>query len=155
MLPFCGYNMGDYFAHWLKLGAKADADKLPRIYFVNWFRKDENGKFAWPGFGENSRVLKWIVDRLDGKADAQETPIGLTPTAEALDLTGLDISRAHLDLLLNVDLDVWREEASLVPGHYERFGDRLPQELWDQLASLNARREASSAPAPKKVAVTA
>ncbi len=155
MLPFCGYNMGDYFAHWLKLGAKADADKLPRIYFVNWFRKDENGKFAWPGFGENSRVLKWIVDRLDGKADAQETPIGLTPTAEALDLTGLDISRAHLDLLLNVDLDVWREEASLVPGHYERFGDRLPQELWDQLASLNARLEASSAPAPKKVAVNA
>ena len=155
MLPFCGYNMGDYFAHWLKLGAKADADKLPRIYFVNWFRKDENGKFAWPGFGENSRVLKWIVDRLDGKADAQETPIGLTPTAEALDLTGLDISRAHLDLLLNVDLDVWREEASLGPGHYARFGDRLPQELWDQLASLNARLEASSAPAPKKVAVNA
>ena len=135
-------------------GHRAGA-RLPKIYFVNWFRKDRNGKFVWPGFGDNSRVLKWIFERVTGKADAQETPIGLTPTAEALDLTGLDISREHLDLLLNVDLDVWREEASLVPGHYERFGDRLPQELWDQLASLNARLEASSAPAPKKVAVNA
>ena len=155
MLPFCGYNMGDYFAHWLKLGAKADADKLPKIYFVNWFRKDRNGKFAWPGFGDNSRVLKWIVERLDGKAAAQETPIGRTPAEGSLDLTGLDISDEHLDLLLNVDAEVWREEASLVPEHYERFGDRLPKALWDQLAALNARLAPKSAPAEERVAVNA
>jgi phosphoenolpyruvate carboxykinase (GTP) len=155
MLPFCGYNMGDYFAHWLKLGAKADADKLPKIYFVNWFRKDRNGKFAWPGFGDNSRVLKWIVERLDGKAAAQETPIGRTPAEGSLDLTGLDISDEHLDLLLNVDAEVWREEASLVPAHYERFGDRLPKALWDQLAALNARLAPRSAAAEERVAVNA
>ena len=142
MLPFCGYNMGDYFAHWLRMGARADAAKLPKIYFVNWFRKDRNGKFAWPGFGENSRVLKWIVERLDGKAEAQDTAIGRTPAAGALDLAGLEMSDEHLDLLLNVDPVIWREEASLVPAHYERFGERLPQALWDQLAALNARLEA-------------
>jgi phosphoenolpyruvate carboxykinase (GTP) len=155
MLPFCGYNMGDYFAHWLKLGAKADADKLPKIYFVNWFRKDRNGKFAWPGFGDNSRVLKWIVERLDGKAAAQKTPIGLTPADGSLDLTGLDISDEHLDLLLNVDAEVWREEASLVPEHYERFGDRLPKALWDQLDALNTRLAATGARAEDRVAVNA
>ncbi|WP_029085720.1 phosphoenolpyruvate carboxykinase (GTP) [Brevundimonas aveniformis] len=147
MLPFCGYNMGDYFAHWLRMGAQADADKLPKIYFVNWFRKDRNGKFAWPGFGENSRVLKWIVERLDGKAEAQDTAIGRTPVAGSLDLDGLDMSEEHLDLLLNVDPVIWREEASLVPAHYERFGDRLPKALWDQLAALNARLEALEAKA--------
>lgn len=155
MLPFCGYNMGDYFAHWLKLGSKADPEKLPKIYFVNWFRKDRNGKFAWPGFGDNSRVLKWIVERLDGKAAAQKTPIGLTPADGSLDLTGLDISDEHLDLLLNVDSEVWREEASLVPEHYERFGDRLPKALWDQLDALNARLAATEARAEDRVAVDA
>ena len=155
MLPFCGYNMGDYFAHWLTLGAKADPEKLPKIYFVNWFRKDRAGKFAWPGFGDNSRVLKWIVERLDGKAAAQETPIGLTPAEGSLDLTGLDISQDHLDLLLNVDPVVWREEASLVPEHYERFGDRLPKALWDQLAALNARLAVEDEPARERVAVNA
>ncbi len=155
MLPFCGYNMGDYFAHWLKLGSEADPEKLPKIYFVNWFRKDQRGKFAWPGFGENSRVLKWIVERLDGKAAAQDTPIGRTPAEGSLDLTGMEISDEHLDLLLNVDAEVWREEASLVPGHYERFGDRLPKALWDQLAALNARLEAEAAPAQSRETVDA
>ncbi|HVY02652.1 MAG TPA: phosphoenolpyruvate carboxykinase (GTP), partial [Caulobacterales bacterium] len=106
MLPFCGYNMGDYFGHWLKIGAMTAPEKLPKIFFVNWFRKDQRGKFAWPGYGENSRVLKWICERLDGKAEAQATAIGLTPTKDALDLSGLSISDEHLDLLLNIDLDV-------------------------------------------------
>ncbi len=139
MLPFCGYNMGDYFSHWLKIGASADPAKLPRIYFVNWFRKDENGKFVWPGYGENSRVLKWIVDRLEGQADAVDTPIGRLPTREALDLSGLELSRTQLDLLLTVDPAIWREEAALIPPAYEKFGERLPTALWGQLDALKAR----------------
>jgi phosphoenolpyruvate carboxykinase (GTP) len=139
MLPFCGYNMGDYFAHWLATGAAADASKLPRIYYVNWFRKDANGKFVWPGFGENSRVLKWIVGRLAGTADATETPIGNVPTRESLDLDGLDLTDEQIELLLRVDNDAWREEAAQVKPHYERFGDRLPAQLWDELAKLDAR----------------
>lgn len=139
MLPFCGYNMGDYFNHWLKLGAQADAEKLPRIYFVNWFRKDERGKFVWPGFGENSRVLKWIVERLAGRAEAVDTPIGRLPTRESLDLAGLDLTDAQLDLLLTVDADIWTQEAALIPPAYERFGDRLPKALWDEHAALVAR----------------
>ncbi|MGE0829710.1 MAG: phosphoenolpyruvate carboxykinase (GTP), partial [Hyphomonadaceae bacterium] len=142
MLPFCGYNMGDYFSHWLKLGENADQAKLPRIFFVNWFRKDESGKFVWPGYGENSRVLKWIVERLDGKAAAVETPIGLVPTKSSLDVSGLDISEAQLDLLLSVDGGVWREEASLIPPAYEKFGARLPQELWSQYNALLKRLDA-------------
>jgi len=144
MLPFCGYNMGDYFSHWLALGAKADPAKLPRIYFVNWFRKDAEGRFVWPGYGDNSRVLKWIVDRLEGSADAAETPIGLTPLPADLDLSGLDISPAALKLLLEVDTAVWREEAALIGPHYETFADRLPQGLWDEHAALIARLEAAS-----------
>jgi len=139
MLPFCGYNMGDYFAHWLAIGAAADASKLPRIYYVNWFRKDANGKFVWPGFGENSRVLKWIVGRLSGTADATETPIGNVPTRESLDLDGLDITDDQIALLLTVDAAAWRDEAAQVKPHYERFGDRLPTQLWDELAKLEAR----------------
>jgi phosphoenolpyruvate carboxykinase (GTP) len=139
MLPFCGYNMGDYFAHWLKVGKGADADKLPKIFFVNWFRKDANGKFVWPGFGENSRVLKWIVGRLEGTADAQETPIGMLPTPDSLDTDGLSIDAKALDLLLSVDNEIWREEAALVPEHYERFGDHLPAELWAQHKALVER----------------
>jgi phosphoenolpyruvate carboxykinase (GTP) len=139
MLPFCGYNMGDYFGHWLSIGDSADASKLPRIYFVNWFRKDADGKFVWPGFGENSRVLKWISERLDGTADATTTPIGLVPTREALDTAGLDLSDDQLDVLLDVDVETWREEASLVKPHYERFGPHTPQRLWDQLAALEQR----------------
>jgi phosphoenolpyruvate carboxykinase (GTP) len=139
MLPFCGYNMGDYFAHWLKVGASADADKLPKIYFVNWFRKDDDGKYVWPGFGDNSRVLKWVSERLAGKGEAVETPIGLVPTKDALDVSGLDITDEQLDLLLTVDVETWREEASLVKPHYERFGSHTPQELWDQLSALEQR----------------
>ncbi|MBI1339223.1 phosphoenolpyruvate carboxykinase (GTP) [bacterium] len=140
MLPFCGYNMGDYFAHWLSIGAKAaDPAKLPRMFFVNWFRKDETGKFVWPGFGENTRVLKWIVERLEGTADAVDTPIGRVPTKTSLDVAGLGLTDAQLDLLLTVDRDVWREEASLIPAFYEKFGDRLPKALWAQHASLVKR----------------
>jgi phosphoenolpyruvate carboxykinase (GTP) len=139
MLPFCGYNMGDYFAHWLKIGASADAEKLPRIYFVNWFRKNADGAYVWPGFGENSRVLKWVSERLAGTAAATETPIGRVPTKDALDTEGLEISDESLDLLLSVDNETWREEAALVHPHYERFGDHLPAALWDELSKLERR----------------
>jgi phosphoenolpyruvate carboxykinase (GTP) len=139
MLPFCGYNMGDYFAHWLKIGASTDAEKLPRIYFVNWFRKNADGAYVWPGFGENSRVLKWVSDRLAGTAAATETPIGRVPTKDALDTEGLEISDESLDLLLSVDNETWREEAALVHPHYERFGDHLPAALWDELSKLERR----------------
>ncbi|KQZ30039.1 phosphoenolpyruvate carboxykinase (GTP) [Caulobacter sp. Root1472] len=139
MLPFCGYNMGDYFNHWLKVGAAADPARLPRIYFVNWFRKDERGKFVWPGYGENSRVLKWIVDRLEGEAGAVDSPIGRLPVRDDLDLTGLDLTDAQLDLLLTVDPEIWRAEAALIPEAYARFGDRLPPALWAQLDALGER----------------
>ncbi|ORT61086.1 phosphoenolpyruvate carboxykinase (GTP) [Streptomyces sp. CB03238] len=140
MLPFCGYNMGDYMAHWIKVGKNAaDRSKLPKIYYVNWFRKNDAGKFVWPGFGENSRVLKWIVERLDGKAEGVETPIGILPTREALDTDGLDLPEADLDFLLKVDTEVWREEAALIPEHLNTFGDHTPKELWDEYRSLVAR----------------
>jgi phosphoenolpyruvate carboxykinase (GTP) len=139
MLPFCGYNMGDYFAHWLEVGAHADPRKLPRIYYVNWFRKAGDGHFLWPGFGENSRVLKWIVDRLDGRADGVETPIGVVPTQDALDLDGLEIDDKDLEQLLSVDTEAWRREAELIPPHFERFGDHLPEALWDEHRALKAR----------------
>ncbi|HVT65775.1 MAG TPA: phosphoenolpyruvate carboxykinase (GTP) [Mycobacteriales bacterium] len=139
MLPFCGYNMGDYFAHWLAMGKKTDASKLPRIYFVNWFRKDAEGKYVWPGFGENSRVLKWISDRIEGTAEAVDTPIGRLPSREALDVDGLGLTDEQLDLLLTVDVETWREEAALVHPHYERFGSHTPKALWDQLAELESR----------------
>ena len=136
MLPFCGYNMGDYFGHWLSVGASADPDKLPRIYYVNWFRKGADGRFLWPGFGENSRVLKWIVDRLDGRADGAATAIGTVPTPAALDLDGLDLDPADLAELLSVDPETWRREAGLIPAHFERFGDHLPAGLWEEHAQL-------------------
>ncbi|MFD9126884.1 phosphoenolpyruvate carboxykinase (GTP) [Kitasatospora sp. NPDC059571] len=136
MLPFCGYNMGDYFAHWLKIGAQADADKLPKIYYVNWFRKNSDGKFIWPGFGENSRVLKWVVERLEGTGKGVETPIGVLPEVDGFDLSGLDIPQADLDLLFSVDADIWRQEAALVPSHLETFGEHTPTELWDEYRNL-------------------
>lgn len=146
MLPFCGYNMGDYFSHWLKMGEKAaDASKLPRIYFVNWFRKDKDGKFAWPGYGENSRVLKWIFQRLEGKAEAQDTPIGRVPGKQAIDLSGLELKDGALDLLLTVDRDVWTEEASLIPDAYKKFGERLPGALWQEYDALVSRLNSPSA----------
>jgi phosphoenolpyruvate carboxykinase (GTP) len=139
MLPFCGYNMGDYFGHWLDVGRSGDPEKLPRIYYVNWFRKDSGGRFVWPGFGENSRVLKWIVARLNGTAEAVDTPIGRLPAEGALDTEGLDLSDADLDLLLSVDRDAWREEAALVPEFFQKFGDHLPKELWEEYEALVKR----------------
>ncbi len=139
MLPFCGYNMGDYFAHWLRVGAQADPEKLPRIYYVNWFRKATDGHFLWPGFGENSRVLKWIVDRLDGRAVGAETPIGTVPGPGELDLGGLALDDKDLEQLLTVDGEVWRREAELIAAHFERFGDHLPAGLWAEHRALEAR----------------
>ncbi len=147
MLPFCGYNMGDYFAHWLSMKDRTDASKLPRLYFVNWFRKNEDGKFVWPGFGDNARVLKWIAERLDGEAEAVDTPVGRVPGPGSLDLSGLNLSEADLATLLDVDADVWAEEAALIPDFYRMFGDRLPQALWDQHAALTARIEETRAAA--------
>jgi phosphoenolpyruvate carboxykinase (GTP) len=138
MLPFAGYNMADYFAHWLKIGQTSGA-KLPKIFFVNWFRKDKNGKFIWPGFGENTRVLKWIVDRLEGNAAANDTAIGRVPAKSSIDISGLSLTDAQMDTLLGVDHDVWREEAGLIPPFFEKFGDRLPQALWDQHNQLVIR----------------
>jgi phosphoenolpyruvate carboxykinase (GTP) len=147
MLPFCGYNMGDYMGHWLEIGqaaaARGDADKLPRIYYVNWFRKDENGKWLWPGFGENSRVLKWIVGRIDGTAEGRETPIGVLPTHEALDLDGLDVPEQDLELLLSVDAGVWRQEAALMPEYFAQFGNHLPKEITEEHAALVQRLDAA------------
>ena len=143
MLPFCGYNMGDYIGHWLEIGqaaaARGDVDKLPKLYYVNWFRKDDAGKWLWPGFGENSRVLKWIVGRLDGTAEGVDTPIGVLPTKTALDLDGLELSDRDLDLLLSVDREVWKQEAALMPEYFGQFGDRLPQAITDEHHALVER----------------
>ncbi|HZU79173.1 MAG TPA: phosphoenolpyruvate carboxykinase (GTP), partial [Acidimicrobiales bacterium] len=139
MLPFCGYNMADYFAHWLRMGKSVDADKLPRLYYVNWFRRDADGRFLWPGYGENSRVLAWIVERTMGRGDAMETPIGLVPTLTALDRTGLDVTDEQMEQLLRVDVEEWRAELPLVAEHYARFGDRLPAELGTELDALAQR----------------
>jgi phosphoenolpyruvate carboxykinase (GTP) len=135
MLPFCGYNMADYWGHWLEIGEKAGA-RLPRIYLVNWFRKDENGKFMWPGFGENSRVIEWIFGRCSGEDDAVETPIGLLPAAGALDTNGLDIDAATLSALLTVDPAAWVAEAAEIEAHYAKFGARLPAALAGRLAEM-------------------
>ncbi|MBV9509978.1 MAG: phosphoenolpyruvate carboxykinase (GTP) [Caulobacteraceae bacterium] len=144
MLPFCGYNMGDYFKHWLDVGAGADPAKLPRIFFVNWFRKDARGKFIWPGYGDNSRVLKWIFERLEGKAASNATPIGNLPTKASLDLSGLDVSDEAMTTLLSVDAEVWSEEAALIPPFYEKFADRLPKALWDEYEALVGRLKAKT-----------
>lgn len=139
MLPFCGYNMGDYFTHWLEMGAKSDADKLPKIFYVNWFRKDADDGWLWPGFGENSRVLKWIVDRIKGKGDAIETPIGYLPTPDGIDTSGLDVTELQMNELLNVDREEWLNEIQSIREHYERFEDKLPQALNDELEALETR----------------
>ncbi len=129
MLPFCGYNYGDYFAHWLSIGAKADPSNLPKIFFVNWFRRDEDGRFLWPGFGENSRVLKWVFDRVDGKSEAVETPIGLLPAEGALDTNGLEIDDADLEAILSVDVDGWKSAIPEIREHLSRFEPRIPSAL--------------------------
>ncbi|MEC7175878.1 MAG: phosphoenolpyruvate carboxykinase (GTP) [Actinomycetota bacterium] len=129
MLPFCGYNYGDYFAHWLSMGTKADPSNLPKIFFVNWFRRDEDGRFLWPGFGENSRVLKWVFDRIDGNSDVVETPIGLLPADGALDTSGLDIDPDDLEAILSVDVDGWKSAIPEIREHLSRFEPRLPDAL--------------------------
>jgi phosphoenolpyruvate carboxykinase (GTP) len=144
MLPFCGYNMGDYFGHWLAIGGMTEPGKLPRFYAVNWFRKDANGKFAWPGFGENSRVLKWIVERLAGRAAAVGTPIGQLPARESLDTEGLAISDGALELLLSVDPATWQDEADLTREYFTTFGSHLPEQLWEEHEALLERLKSAS-----------
>ena len=136
MLPFCGYNMADYFKHWLQVGTKTEASKLPQIFFVNWFRRDEDGRFMWPGYGENSRVLKWVFERLNGTAEADKTAIGYLPNATSLDTTGMQINEADLQAITSVDVDGWREAVPQIRDHYAAFGDRLPNELATALDAL-------------------
>ena len=139
MLPFCGYNMGDYFAHWLSFAKKTDRSKLPKVFFVNWFRRGTDGKFLWPGYGENCRVLKWICERVEGTAKAQTTPIGNIPTRDALDLSGLGMHDEDINQLLAVDLAGWKNEIADVAANYAKFGDKLPKALNEQLDSLRKR----------------
>jgi phosphoenolpyruvate carboxykinase (GTP) len=139
MLPFCGYNMADYFAHWLKIGRASDPAKLPKIFYVNWFRKDDDGQFLWPGFGENSRVLEWVFERASGRGDADETPIGWVPAKGAIDTDGLDVPADDLVELLRVDAGEWADELPDIVAFYETFGDRIPAELLDELRKLEAR----------------
>jgi len=139
MLPFCGYNMGDYFAHWIKIGKSADESKLPRIFYVNWFRKDSNGKFLWPGYGENIRVLKWILERTEDKISAVETPIGFVPDENSIDISGLEISSNNLKELLFIDKEEWMREVNEIREFYKIFGSKLPKELREELNSLEER----------------
>src|SRR5262245_10894888 len=138
MLPFCGYNMGDYFAHWFKIGERPNA-KLPKIFFVNWFRTDENGKFIWPGYGENSRVLKWVFERCNGSAQAVETPIGRLPRVDDLDLQGLNVSKAAVEKLLTVDVEGWKKEIPSMREYFAKFGNRLPAGIKKQVDELEKR----------------
>jgi phosphoenolpyruvate carboxykinase (GTP) len=138
MLPFCGYNYGDYFAHWLSMKDRTDVANLPKIFFVNWFRRDEDGRFLWPGFGENARVLKWVFERVDGTVDAIDSPIGKLPVPDQLDLSGLDINQADLDTLLAVDTEGWKGAVSQIREHFDSFGDRLPAELNAAVDQLEA-----------------
>ena len=140
MLPFCGYNMGDYFKHWVNLGAKADASKLPKIFYVNWFRKTPEGKWLWPGYGDNSRVLKWIFDRCDNAIEARTTAIGYMPKPEDIDISGMkDTTLDDMKQLLDVDVDGWKKEVEGIKEHYKKFGDKLPKELSAELAALEER----------------
>ncbi len=142
MLPFCGYNMADYWSHWLKIGEHAGA-KLPKIYYVNWFRKSDGGDFLWPGYGENGRVLKWIFERCAGTTKAVETPIGNLPTEGSLDVGGLDIEAEDMDQLLRVDIDGWLAELPLIQEYYETFGDHMPKQLVDELEAMRERLESA------------
>lgn len=139
MLPFIGYNVCDYLQHWLHIGEKADEEKLPKIFYVNWFRKDENGKFLWPGFGENSRVIKWVIERVSGSGKAETTPIGYMPAPDAIDTTGLNISEEDLLKLLKVDKVQWQKEVDSIKEYYTNFGENLPEDMKEQLAALEKR----------------
>ena len=139
MLPFIGYDAGDYFDHWITLGKQHDAAKLPRIYYVNWFRRGPDGKYLWPGFGENSRVLKWVVERIDGTAAAVDTVIGRVPTIDSLDLEGLDVSADAMAAALDVRPDEWRDEVAQIEQWFEKFGTKLPTVLQTELDTLKAK----------------
>ena len=139
MLPFIGYHTGDYFNHWVEIGKRADAVKLPKIFYVNWFRRDADGRFVWPGFGENSRVLKWAIERIEGKAGAVDTPIGRVPSADALDTAGLDISDQDLAIALNVDPAEWRGEIPAIEEWFAKIGDKVPSSLRHELEDLKLR----------------
>jgi phosphoenolpyruvate carboxykinase (GTP) len=139
MLPFIGYNAGDYFKHWIEVGKNADATKLPKIFYVNWFRRGEDKRFLWPGFGENSRVLKWAIERIEGKAAAVETPIGHVPTADALDLSGLDAPTEDIETSLKVDVDEWKAEIPLIEEWFAKIGEKLPTSLRDEFEALKQR----------------
>ncbi len=136
MLPFCGYNMAEYFAHWLKIGGQGDVSKLPKIFYVNWFRKDADGNFLWPGFGDNSRVLEWVFRRCEGKGEALETPIGLVPAPGAINTDGLDVTAEQMEELTRVDAEAWKGEIPQIEEHFAKFGDQLPAELRAQLEAL-------------------
>jgi phosphoenolpyruvate carboxykinase (GTP) len=139
MLPFLGYNVGDYFQHWITVGKNADAAKLPRIFCVNWFRRGEDRRFLWPGFGENSRVLKWMIERIEGKASAVETPIGFVPTADQIDLQGLDGSVEDVAAALEVNVEEWKAELPLIEEWFAKIGGSLPSFLRDELEGLKQR----------------
>ncbi|MGB3412164.1 MAG: phosphoenolpyruvate carboxykinase (GTP) [Microthrixaceae bacterium] len=139
MIPFMGYNVGDYIQHWLDIGNSTDVDKLPKIFWVNWFRKSDEGKFMWPGFGENSRVLKWVLDRVDGKGEVVKTAIGNLPTPDSLDTSGLDLNESALEELLSVDNDAWKTELDLITKHFEFIGERLPEAMTEELEGLAKR----------------
>jgi phosphoenolpyruvate carboxykinase (GTP) len=140
MLPFCGYNMADYFAHWLEIGATApDPELLPKIFYVNWFRKDADGKWLWPGYGDNSRVLEWVFDRVAGDAEAIETPIGWVPAAGEIDVEGLDVTEEDMVELLRVDADEWRAEVPSIRKDFAQYGDRLPAALTLEVDDLEKR----------------
>jgi phosphoenolpyruvate carboxykinase (GTP) len=140
MLPFCGYNMADYWSHWLEIGRRQGA-KLPKLYYVNWFRKSEGGDFLWPGFGENGRVLEWVFGRCEGTAKSVETPIGNLPADGALNLDGLDLSREDLAELLRVDVAGWLSELPQIREYYDQFGRHMPKELYAELDGLKQRLE--------------
>ena len=139
MLPFIGYHAGDYFQHWIDVGKGADAQKLPKIFYVNWFRRGDDKRFLWPGFGENSRVLKWVVERIEAKAAAEETAIGHVPPIDALDLSGLAAPTEDIEAALGVDLDEWRAELPLIAEWFDKIGDKLPTSMRDELEALKVR----------------
>ncbi|MEJ7634793.1 phosphoenolpyruvate carboxykinase (GTP) [Aeromicrobium sp.] len=142
MLPFIGYDAGDYFSHWINMAKNNDESKFPKVFYVNWFRRDDDGGFLWPGFGENSRILKYVIERVEGKVEAAETPIGLVPAPGAIDTDGLDVSEDQLAKALRVDVDEWRTEIPQINEWFEKFGDKLPTVLWTELDGLKARLDA-------------
>jgi phosphoenolpyruvate carboxykinase (GTP) len=139
MLPFCGYNMADYFAHWLSFADKTSEENLPKIFQVNWFKKGANGKFLWPGFAENIRVLDWIIGRLEGTNQGKASPVGTVPQSGELNTSGIDVDESILDELLEIDSEAWNKEIESIREFFEEFGDRMPKRLFEELEALNER----------------